>query len=184
MKSILVFLIVFCFAASSCKIPSVISKRQITAGGITYTNDGEHNGRLADNYYIIKNINNKLEGTEAFPGKSGHYYNIDASALQIDKNHLNKLIAKEFSQKRLNELLSENSFTIHMYMSEYGKVLEMFFSVKSNTKITANELSNIEKSIKSNFSVDFRDRKSFEGINYFTIYFISEFSDLLKIKQQ
>lgn len=183
MKKNLLSLIIFCFALGSCKIQSAISNKQVTADGITYINDGVHNGHLTDDYYIIKNINNKLAGTEAFPGKPDHYYNVEASSLIIDKKYFNELIANEFSSRELQELLSENSFTVHLYMSEYGKVLEMFFSIKANSKIKAKELANVEKSLKSNFVVKFKDRQSFEGINYFTMYFNLEFSELLKIKQ-
>jgi hypothetical protein len=180
-----IFLII-CLATTllSCRAQRLIGDKEFNIEGTTYRTKGPYESRLAYDYLIIKNSENKLEGTEAFPGKPKHYYNIDANALIIDKNNFNQLVANEFSPKKLKELLPEKSFTVHLYVSEYGKVLEMFFSVKANTKITAKELAAIDKSLKANFTVSFRDRKSFEGINYFTMYFNPDFSDLLKIKQQ
>jgi hypothetical protein len=177
--------LIICLATTllSCRTQRLIGDKEFNIEGTTYRTKGPYESRLADDYLIIKNSENKLEGTEAFPGKPKEY-RIDAGALLVDKNKIKKLIADEFSLKKLDKLLPEKSFNVFMYLDEYGKVLEMFFSVKANTKIKAEELAAIEKSLKANFTVSFRDRKSFEGIRYFTIDGTAFFDELIEIKQK
>lgn len=182
MKNNLTSLIMVLLLISSCKTQNILTSKRFSANGITYVNNGENMGRLMGNYYLINNVTNKLEGTEPYPNKPKDY-RLEVSALQIDKDLVKKLIADEFSIKRLKDLLPEKYLNIFMYVNEHGKVVEMFFSVRANSKIKPKELANIEKSLKTNFKVGFKDRKSFEGISYFSVDGTAFFDELIKIKQ-
>jgi hypothetical protein len=183
MKKSIIYLIIFIVTLSSCKTQNLISKEQVSVNGIDYKISGPYHTHSTGNHYIIKNINNKLEGTEAYPDKPKEWHP-DFEKTTYDRKKIDSLVANELDIKQLKNLLPEQYFSIYLSLDEYGRVIELFFSVKAETKLKAEELANIEKTIKSKFAIVFKDRKSFEGINYFSMFFNPQFSDLLKIKQQ
>jgi hypothetical protein len=67
-----------------------------------------------------------------------------------DKNSLLKAFRKVFNESRLEQLLPERFMQMTLYANTSGRVLAVTFFLNKNTVVTAQELEDLENTIKAN----------------------------------
>lgn len=127
----------------------------ISAGCITVrAQEIKPNSTVRTKYssFIIKQNNTSMvvfNSKNTYINKVPRHRNPDMTFDLRDKNSLLKAFRKVFSDSRLKQLLPERFMQMTLYANTSGQVLAVTFFLNKNTVITAQELENLENTIKA-----------------------------------
>lgn len=99
-------------------------------------------------------------------GKGNGLKNEDGLIVKFNGKELTDIMWEVFSENRLKQLYSER-FSIIFYFTPQGDIIQLSFGIKAKSKISLNEIYNLETKIKSSIKFDPQVSENLLKANFF-----------------
>jgi hypothetical protein len=166
----------------ACRAQSVEVKNKGVA--ITYKTQvlRAEMGNLKIDNLLAYNTNNKLHNQKQILTNGldlGHLYTPVLPNNKKEKNQLMVALLDALPKKRIEELVKEEYITVNMYVNGKGEIMEVEFTLKRPTSITAKELELMENSLKKKGRIEILYDDFKGGYNFFVVPRTFFFKDYL-----
>ncbi|RDV15015.1 hypothetical protein DXT99_12090 [Pontibacter diazotrophicus] len=162
MKYFLCIILLLPFSASYCYAQRLYDKPEVQTGETTYKVE-VFEGRFP--MIGVTNAKNSLAGTRMIVSSDvlgGTHFTQPASLLNS--------FWSTFNEEDLKELLPEKIILAMFYVNPYGRVREISFLLKKDTRLSPEKLAELEAALKKNVSFSFNIHpQQAERANYFVI---------------